>query len=240
MLLLALAILCAAPPASAALRVGQDSVSVKFRLSARQLLVELPRATPLGSRIRAGCGRSGLSGRRAAFTSRIFRGPRRLRFRLPQDVSSTAEWCAFETEKSNVDARRLPHGAAALRPLLARPPKHLRSGPGIREAVTTDTDGEAYGGYAGDDGDARFLLDGRILTVRLRRASRRSELVRLVCVAGSRPGEERLLGHRAVVLPAGKRVVTADLEGLAEPQAAACLIEGALDSAGDIVGAAFK
>ncbi len=126
-LLLALAILCAAPPASAALRVGQSSVSVKFRLSARQLLVELPRATPLGSRIRAGCGRSRLSGRRTAFTSRIFRGPRHLRFRLPQDGASTAEWCAFETEKSNVDARRLPHGAAALRPLLARPPKHLEA-----------------------------------------------------------------------------------------------------------------
>lgn len=227
----------AASGATPAVRSDQDSGGARLLLSGRQLVVELPKATPINSRVRAGCGRSGRSGRRVAFARGTFSGDRLLRFRLARDVSRVAEWCTFETRKRNVDARRLPYGAVALGP---QPPENLRSGPGVREAVTTSVDGQAYGGFAGEDGDAHFLLDGRVLTVRLRERSVRSELVRLVCVQGSTPESERSLGSRTVVLQKGKRAVTADLEGSAEEKAAGCLIEGTGEHSGDIAVAAFE
>lgn len=226
--------------AAAALRTGQDSDGARFRLSGRTLVLELPKGTPPDSRVGGACGRAGSSGRRVSGGHRTFRSDRRLRFRLRRDVSRTAEWCTFETSKFNADASQLPYGAVALRPRLAVPPTHLRSGPGVREAATTSSDGEAYGGFAGEDGDARFLLSGRVLTVRLRERSTRSELVTLACTQGSDPDSDRSVGYRSVVLPAGKHVVTADLEARAEDTATGCLIEGTGGRSGDIAAAAFE
>jgi hypothetical protein len=104
--------------------------------------------------------------------------------------------------------------------------------------VTTSSDGPEYGGFAGEDGDARFLLDGAVLTVQLRPRLIGNALVRLVCTEGGL-GHERILGYRTIVAPAGTRTLTADLEGEAEATAAVCLVEGTGPNSGDIVAAGF-
>lgn len=237
---LALALGVATTPAAASVRTGATTDGTRVRLSGKRITVKLPKTVIRGSLVRVSCGREGTAGHKVTSASERYSHGRRLGLQFRTDVSRIAEWCYFDTSKHNVDARRLPDGAVTLRPALGSPPADLQSGPGVREAVTTSTDGAPYGGLQGEDGDARFLLKANVLTVRLRTGFRHSQVVRIGCVAGTSPDNDRVLAYRSLVLPARRQVVSADLEGTPGPEATSCLAEGTGGRSGDIAAANFR
>ncbi len=235
---LILALVLMVEPASASVRNGAASDGTRFHLDGKRIAVKLPKGIVRGSRVHVSCGREGKAGRQVTSARRRYSGRRHMRLRFRTDVSRRAEWC-FYTFKSKVGARRLPYSAARLLPRRSPAPAALRSGPGVREAVTSDGDGAAFGGLEGETGDARFLLKANVLTVRLRAGFSRSRLVRLACTRGHSPGDAQILGYRALVLPAHRRVITADLEADAGTDAAVCVIEGTGGNSRDIAAAQF-
>jgi len=237
-------VLCAvlavtAAPADGAVRRGSGADGTRFFLNGKQVAVRLPDGVRRGWQVRVSCGSEVLGSRRIASARLPSTGKRRVRMRFATDVSRSAEWCFFDTSAYNVSSRGLPTDAAILRPRRIRPPRDLTSGPGVREAVTTDTDGKAFGGFEGQAGDAHFYLRGSVLTVRLRRAVRYARVVRLVCARGDTPETGAPVAYRSAVLPARRHTITADLGRDPGSNSGACLIEGTGINSGDIAAAAF-
>ena len=226
--------------ASGAVRRGDATDGTRFFLKGKNLDVRLPAGLRPGWRLRVACGSHDRAGRRIQSARATYRGVRRIGLRFRRDISQTAEWCVFESFAFNVELSTLPSSAVALRPLRRQPPVPLTPGPGVRQAVTTDTDGKAHGGYAGYDGDATFLLRGSVLTVRLRAPHDHAMVVRVACFFDSRLDKEVILGFRAVPVRARQRVITADLGRDVASRATSCLLEGAGNqNSGDIAAAEF-
>jgi hypothetical protein len=205
----------AAAPADAAVRTGTSSEGLRFRLDGRVLTLRSPANA---TEVQARCGRESLGRRRIAraiFRGRYRRGER-LRVRLGSDVSRTAEWCGVEAIRGG---RLVTWRAATLRPRVGRPPRRLREEPGVRVGRSRSGDG-----LAGRGGDAVFLLDRATVTVRLRRALRRSALVTVTCFA-SDGGRLRQLAYRTRAAARGQRSITVGLERDVEERASACLVE---------------
>ena len=110
-----------------------------------------------------------------------------MRVRLRAGVTG-AEWCEYTGRRLQAGATALTPGAPAFEP--------VARGPGVREARTEAS-----------DGDATFLQRGSLLTVELDRPFAHSQLASLACGAGETP-----IAGRRVAVSAGQRVVSADLE----------------------------
>lgn len=210
-----------AAPASAVVQRGESSEGARFTLSGRTVTIVLPSPLAPGATVRAACGRRGQARTWVGRGRGRGHGLRTVRVRL-HVAPSGAEWCRYRRRGGGGGAAGLASGVPA--------PAPVQPGPGVREARTTDDDELDGSELEGDDGDARFLQRGAVLTVELRRAFPRSAVVDLVC--GTR---DRAIGLRAVAVRAGDRTVTADLEGDLSG-ARWCIVE---EDAGDIAAASF-
>jgi hypothetical protein len=221
--------LSAAPvSASATVRTGADSNGTRFRLDDSTLTVRLAARLRQRATYRAQCGRWGAASRlRGTARLRARKGARLLRFQLDKRVGTVAEWCRLE----GAGRSRAAVGTAVAQlspPPFAAPPE-LAPGPGVREARSRSDDE-----LTGEDGDASFLLDGRVLTFRLARPVHSDVLLFLGCFSTV---EDERAGLRFAVLRAGARSLTVDLEFEAEPVAHGCLAEP--DGASDLAAANF-
>lgn len=228
----------AATEARAATHTGTTSEGVRITLTDRTVALRVPGQTPRGATLEIACGsQTRLRKDYAVATARRVRPHRRLRLRLRGRLGPV-EWCTFSTSARNVDLQRLPQGAAVMHPRPSLPPAPLQPGPGVREAVTTDEDEINGNQLDGRDGQARFLLSGSTLTVRLSGVSfQRSTTVALVCGAGHDARSSRV---RIVAVGRGRRVITADIGPEPSRRSEWCLVEGGVFGAGDIVGAVFR
>lgn len=203
----------AAQDATAATRVGTTAEGVRIAFDGRTAKVRT--AVKGVVQLEVECGpsnprRSPPEGRRHV------RGPGTFTVRLARRVAR-ADYCAFAVTAIG-DGAQLQHGAARL----GRRPKAVttvRPGPGVRVGETSDDDGD----YEGGPGDAVFMLDGRRMTVGLRRAFRSSQAITVACGAG----ESTIRGLQTVVVDPGDRTITVDF-GRDASKAAFCLIEDGL------------
>jgi hypothetical protein len=221
--------LSAAPvSASATVRTGADTDGTRFRLHATALTVRLPARLRQHATYRAQCGRWGAASRlRGTDRRRARKGARLLHFQLDKRVGDVAEWCQLKVLAR--DRTVIATAVAQLSPPPFASPPELVPGPGVREARTRSDDA-----LQGEDGDASFLLDGRVLTFRLARPLDDDMLLFLGCFSTV---EETRAGLRFAVLRAGARSLTVDLEFEAEPVARGCLAEP--DGASDLAAADF-
>ncbi len=230
------ALVTVAPAAGAATQTGRTSEGVRFTLDGRVVSLRVPAHTPRGATLRVACGSQSSLRRDFATAARRVRPRQRLRLRLRGPLGPV-EWCTFAVNARNVDLQTLPSGAAVMHPRPSLPPAPLQPGPGVREAVTTDEDEVQGNALEGRDGEARFLLSGSTLTVRLSGVSiDRSTTVALVCGAGNSARNSRV---RIVAVGRGRRVITADIGPERSRRSEWCLLESGVFGAGDIVGAAF-
>lgn len=225
--------LSAAPAsASATVRTGADTNGTRFRLDEATLTVRLPARLRQHATLRAQCGRWGAASHiRGTGHRRGRKGTRLVRFQLDKRVDAVAEWCRVLGVARDRFAIRT--AVAQLRPPPSPVPPELVPGPGVREARTRSDDV-----LTGEDGDASFLLDGRVLTFRLAEPLAEDVLLFLGCFskAGGEHDAART-GLRYAVLRAGARSLTVDLEFEAEPVAQGCLAEPY--RAGDLAAADF-